>query len=624
MVWGCSQPQIYTHNGMCIPEVPKKWMDGPLRRVDGTVSTERYLPWIPSGDGEMRKDGIVLCNHCQFRQSADRLISPMVWQQQPSWDNELKFIRNQDLTNDTMELIPQLPSNIIGVIGIPVSGMIPAAYLSRMLCVPLYSFDFKEGVVAVGDGRRSRSVAKQDGVYLVVDDTVYTGGEMKKAMMAMKKMDLKCIYASVYTRDPKAVDIYAVHAPGSVILEWNIFNSGTMAGRTMMPECRGGICTDFDGVICEEPPVNDLRQPDQFQWWLANARPQYLPRKVEVPLIVSFRIEPWRAVTEAWMARWGVRTKNLVLHPSQTIQERNRTHNVAEHKGKLFRDSPCSIMFESDERQARTIADVAGKTVIVPSTGKIIKPDRMWRAVVTKKKYQPVDVRNLIYHVCPMERSDEWRKNLDQLMRRWSVFNGKKIIACADGPGLHPTSVVYDILPKDCEVVSIHNDIANREQATFPYLLDRIKNSNSNEATFYAHSKGVLTKANQRGSIRWRNAMYHYLLDDMEHIGECLQTHAAVGTTKITKKKKEWIVPTGKTLPCQWIFAGTFFWFRHDAVFAYPEANVVYDDRYAVEAWLGTFLPVEEGVTVFQPWPDEVGFEPNAYNPNYYGRQFDE
>jgi len=364
------------NNGMCIPQTPKKWMDGPLKRVDGTVTEDRYLPWIPKEDEEMRKGGVVLCEHCKMRQSADRLISPMIWQKPIEWDSELRFVRNQDLTNDTMELIPQLPNNVIGVIGIPVSGMIPAAYLSRMLCVPLYSFDYKEGVVSVGDGRRGRSVSQKDGVYVVVDDTVYSGGEMKKARAAMKKLGLECVFAAVYTKDPKAVDIYSVYAPGSVILEWNIFNSGNLSGRSIMPECKGGICTDFDGVICEEPPVNDLRQPDQFQWWLANARPQYLPRKVAVPLIVSFRIEPWRAVTEAWMARWGVRTKQLVLHPSQTIQERNRTHSVAEHKGKLFRDSPCLIMFESDERQARTIADASGKLVIVPSTGKIIRPDQ--------------------------------------------------------------------------------------------------------------------------------------------------------------------------------------------------------------------------------------------------------
>jgi uncharacterized HAD superfamily protein/adenine/guanine phosphoribosyltransferase-like PRPP-binding protein len=579
---------------------------------------------------DMRRDGIIVCDHCPHRTVAEKYVAPKVWQPQPTWSEEFRFVRNADLTNDTMELIPLLPPEVVGVIGIPISGMMPAAILSRMLCVPLYSLDHKEGVVSVGDGQRSRIdrkaiAGRESGLYVVVDDTVYSGGQMRRARQAMNQMGLRGIYAAVYTKDPKAVDVYSVHAPGSIILEWNVFNSGHMAGKSLFPELRGGVCCDFDGVICEEPPVNDARYPEEFQWWLANARPQYIPRKEPIPLIVSMRLEPWRAVTEAWMARWGVKTRKLVLHPAQTIRDRERDRDrVTVHKGRTFRDSQCSIMFESDPKQARAIADVSGKLVVVPTTGEVFKPDRMWRAVVTKKKYQPIEVHNLIYHVCPMERSNSWRKNLEQLMRRWGVFNGKKIIACADGPGIHPTSVVYDILPKDCKIVSIHNDIANREQATFPYLLDQIRNDSPNEATFYAHSKGIQTKANQVGSMQWRNAMYHYLLDDMEHVDECLQTHAAVGTTKITKKKREWIVPTGKTLPCQWIFAGTFFWFRHDVIFSYPQANIVYDDRYAVEAWLGTFLPVEEGVSLYQPWPDQVGFEPNAYDPRHYGKQFND
>lgn len=315
----------------------------------------------------------MLCKDCPYRMLAEKAVAPVVWKPQPRWDERLRFIRNQDLANDTMELIPQIPSDLVGVIGIPVSGMIPAAYLSRMLCLPLFSYDHKEGIVHVGDGRRSRSMLAKDGKYLVVDDTVYTGAEMQKVRTAMKQMDVETIFAVVYTKKPEETDLHAVHAPGSVILEWNIFNSASLAGKTLMPECVGGIATDFDGIICEEPAVSDFRQPDEFQYWLANARPQYIPRKHEIPLVVSFRIEPWRAVTEQWMKKWGVRARELVLHPAQTIQERERDKNrVRDLKARVFRESKCSIMFESDEQQARIIAEASGKTVIVPATGEII------------------------------------------------------------------------------------------------------------------------------------------------------------------------------------------------------------------------------------------------------------
>lgn len=378
VVYGCQQPSIAAHNGLCIPVSPKKWTDGPLKRVDGTTSAERYIPWMKADD--MRRDGIIVCDHCPHRTVAEKYVAPKVWQPQPTWSEEFRFVRNADLTNDTMELIPLLPPEVVGVIGIPISGMMPAAILSRMLCVPLYSLDHKEGVVSVGYGQRNRIdrkaiAGRESGLYVVVDDTVYSGGQMRRARQAMNQMGLRGIYAAVYTKDPKAVDVYSVHAPGSIILEWNVFNSGHMVGKSLFPELRGGVCCDFDGVICEEPPVNDARYPEEFQWWLANARPQYIPRKEPIPLIVSMRLEPWRAVTEAWMARWGVKTRKLVLHPAQTIRDRERDRDrVTVHKGKTFRDSQCSIMFESDPKQARVIADVSGKLVVVPTTGEVFKP----------------------------------------------------------------------------------------------------------------------------------------------------------------------------------------------------------------------------------------------------------
>ena len=173
----------------------------------------------------------------------------------------------------------------------------------------------------------SRSASSKDGKYLVVDDTVYSGGEMDKSRTAMKQMDLDCIFAVVYTKKPEETDIYAVHAPGSIILEWNIFNSATITGRTMMKEFKGGIATDFDGVICEEPQVNDLRKPDEFLWWLANARPQYLPRKHEIPLVVSFRIEPWREITMRGCRSGGCVSGSLSCIRLMTVQERERDKN---------------------------------------------------------------------------------------------------------------------------------------------------------------------------------------------------------------------------------------------------------------------------------------------------------
>ena len=523
VVWECCQPEIVARNGMCIPVAPGKWMDGPLRRVDGTITRERYIPW--PGNGAYRSGGIMLCKDCPHRKIAELIAAPAIWQPQPSWNGDLRYVRNQDLANDTMELIPQLPPDLAGVIGIPVSGMIPAAYLSRMLCLPLYSFDHKEGVVSVGDGRRSRSAPSKDGKYLVVDDTVYSGAEMQKARKAMKEMDLNCIFAVVYTKKPEETDLYAVHAPGSVILEWNIFNSATLTGRTLMRECEGGIATDFDGVICEEPQVNDVREPEKFQWWLANARPQYIPRKYEIPLVISFRIEPWRAATEAWMQKWGVKAKTLALHSARTVQDRERDKDrVVSHKAKVYRESKCTIMFESDSKQARIIAESSGKTVIVPSTGEIMYGKQPVHVEV--RKYDEIKVKNLLFHCCPLKANDGWRKNVEKIIQHIGVFNGKKVVAIATGGPdnrgqfeTHGEDVVREAFKgHDIKFISTPNDRILRERVSFVSLLLEVANTNKDEATFFAHTKGNATtmvmkkrevlSEREIGAIRWRNVMY--------------------------------------------------------------------------------------------------------------------
>lgn len=582
----------------------------------------------------------MLCDSCPHRVFTDKFVAPKVWKPQPAWDSKLRFIRNSDLVNDAMELIPQVPPDIIGVIGVPVSGLIPAAVLSRMLCLPLYSFDHKEGIVSVGAGRRSRSVASEGGKYLVVDDTVYSGGEMRKCQVAMKKFGLDCIYAAVYTKNPTATDIYAVHAPGSIVLEWNIFNSGSLAGRSLMPELKGGVCCDFDGVICEEPPVNDVRQPDEFMYWLENARPQYIPRKMAVPLIVSFRIEPWREITEAWMKKWGVKAGQLMLHPAATVADRARDKDrVVTHKAVVFRDSSCSLMFESDSSQARTIADVSGKTVIVPSTGEIMYGRRSVR--VASRKYNEIRTRNLLFHCCPLKANDGWRENVAKLVRHMDLFNGKKVVAIAisngGGPETHGEDEVRSAFAGfEVKFVVVPNDNVLRERVSFLQLLLEVANKNSDEATFYAHTKGVATgdtsfsasrsvvTSRNVGSRRWRNAMYYYLLECSADAMEGLRTAACVGTTQIASKNgDDWKWPS-KLVYGKWHFAGTFFWFRHDVVFGSEAWRSIPCDHYGVEAWLGGFIPIEDSLSLYQPWKPTEPWSNCMYDPATYGGQFDE
>lgn len=224
---------------------------------------------------------------------------------------------------------------------------------------------------------------------------------------------------------------------------------------------------------------------------------------------------------------------------------------------------------------------------------------------------------NLIYHVCPLETNDGWKDNLGELMQRWSVFNGRKVLAIATGEGVHSPEAVKEFVGRsDAEYLQVPNDRELREVASFLPLLKEIQSTDPSEATFYAHTKSNSTADNQEGAWLWTLAMYRHLLDQPEVIRDALRQYAAVGCCKM-------IWPRGTRSPYPtalqagtWCFAGTFFWFRHDRVFTRrSQWHQIPQDRYGAEAWLSTLLDESECLSLYQPWPVDQYPTPSPYSP---------
>ena len=225
-------------------------------------------------------------------------------------------------------------------------------------------------------------------------------------------------------------------------------------------------------------------------------------------------------------------------------------------------------------------------------------------------------VRNLIYHVCPLAANELWKKNVAQLRKRLSIFNGRKVIAIATGKGCRPPGEVEALLP-GCEFLRLPNDAELREVATFLPLLLSVADPDPRQATWYGHSKGNSTEGSVKGSIYWRNAMYHHLLDRWQECMEELETHAAVGTHKMVWPPGFRPYPSGLDHG-NWMFAGTFYWFRHARVFNHPDWRQVPMDRYGAESWLAGLFDQSEAASVYQLWPDDAHPAPNPYDPTLY------
>jgi orotate phosphoribosyltransferase len=280
-------------------------------------------------------------------------------------------VRSSQFQFDILNLIAKIPPDITAIAGVARSGLSAATMLSMYLHLPMVTIRQTLGdIVQTGNGWRlggSRHVNPRTEKILVVDDTVMTGNSLKAIKPLIDREFGNAVYAAIYVNPTAALkpNIWSVDLPWPHLLEWNVFNSVLSPAAAM----------DFDGILCHDcPPGSDDDGPKYLDF-IRNAPPLYMPRRCPVPLIVTARIEKYRAETEAWLRRHGIAWHRLVMHPAATLSERRRD-NIAAYKAHHYavwaqqfvpRPGP-HIFFESEDTQAREIAMRTGLLAICPHT----------------------------------------------------------------------------------------------------------------------------------------------------------------------------------------------------------------------------------------------------------------
>lgn len=230
----------------------------------------------------------------------------------------------------------------------------------------------------------------------------------------------------------------------------------------------------------------------------------------------------------------------------------------------------------------------------------------------------PLRLTHCIYHVAPMLANPEgWRWNVRQLVRRWGVFTGRKLIAVVSGEGMEPFEAVQREFPADAEWLHRENCPILREVATFEPLLEAIRTTEP-DAVFYGHVKGISTRGDREGAKRWSSMMYRALLDNMGLVRAGLKRHPFVGTTVLS-----WPPGTRPPYPSRlmhgsWMMAGAFFWFRADEIYRRNWRDVPVD-RYGAEAWPSGLYPTHHACcSLYQPWSPDTVPKPSPYDPGWY------
>jgi len=247
------------------------------------------------------------------------------------------------------------------VVGIPRSGMIPAAMIATMLQLPLAD------VVGYGQGiihGRSGKPASGGRRVLLVDDSCNKGRAMAQAVRLLPKgaKVTRLAIFGPYQVDPSSVcDMWFEVVHGPRVFAWN------WTKHIRLP--RWGF--DFDGVLCRDPDKSENDDGPRYLQFLREAEPLFLPNR-PIGHIVTGRLEKYRGETEAWLRRQGVEFEALHMTPFHSKAERMSAMKFAGGRGGwkagVIKQLGVEMFIESCPKQSGIIAREAGVPVFCTRT----------------------------------------------------------------------------------------------------------------------------------------------------------------------------------------------------------------------------------------------------------------
>lgn len=289
----------------------------------------------------------------------------------------MKYITLAELSDTIRKNIWKIPRDIDFIIGVPRSGMIGASIISSYLNVPLIDVNsFLDGKEPWGGLRLEYFTEKhiKSNKVLVIDDTVSSGRAMKETRKKIKEnnnKDLTFIYCCIYLEGwgENAIDVYLEDVrkytdnfTTYVLYEWNIFQHHPIVMEKFL--------FDIDGVFCVEPP--DERNEKEYINYIKNATPLFIP-KTKIGGIITYRLNKNREITSKWLLENGITFNELTMFNASSWDERNKKGVPPEiYKADYYKSHNNYVLFiESDDNQAKKIAEISKKPVYCVETNKL-------------------------------------------------------------------------------------------------------------------------------------------------------------------------------------------------------------------------------------------------------------
>lgn len=254
------------------------------------------------------------------------------------------WITTDHLERDTHRIISALTDRDT-LIAIPRSGLLPAQILAHRLNLPLFALTRHNTIADLNHGTRSATLPRIGRKIAVVDDTTCTGRALTRARTIIHAHlpDADVITVAVYAASLDLADVIAYRLPAPHLLDWH-FPASPYATQALW---------DIDGVLLDE----------------SDHTGRLLRRTAPGIHCVTGRGRALEPLTREQLARAGINPARIDYADKNLVGE-----EAAEHKARIYAESPATYFVESDAGQALTIARISRKIVICPPQPAVYVP----------------------------------------------------------------------------------------------------------------------------------------------------------------------------------------------------------------------------------------------------------
>lgn len=279
----------------------------------------------------------------------------------------MNFISHKQLLKDVRNWSNRLPDDLIAVVGVPRSGLLPALHLALHRNLHLVSLaDLQAGRRPWEEPLRRFVFSKSEGRILIVDDSINTGQTLRSLRQKLTPSD-GYLFGAVYGERSHASEVDFIYRtlPQPRCFEWMLFHSSQIENA----------CLDLDGVLCEDVRYQEEDSGSGLDAWLghlAGASSRFLPGR-KVLAVVTSRLEKYRPQTEEWLRKHNVQYGELVMSPHHTAVVRRAARDHAARKAEYYQQNLDARLFiESSLEQSREIAELTGKPVLCTETMEVV------------------------------------------------------------------------------------------------------------------------------------------------------------------------------------------------------------------------------------------------------------